>query len=88
MLAGRLGFWRTAEATNVAEELAAPFDTSSRIQFYQNNNSTSSVTVPPISEIKGIELVLAGASTDPRFGKTTPETQTIRTAVFFINRIN
>jgi hypothetical protein len=88
VLSGRVGFWRTLEATNVAEELAAPFDTSSRIQFYKNVNATSSIAVPPISEIKGIELVLTGASANPRFGRTAPETATIRTAVFFINRIN
>jgi hypothetical protein len=87
-LPGRLGLWRTLEATNAAEELAAPFDATSHIRFYQNNNTTSSQAVPPLGEIRGIELVLVGASTAPRFGKTTPETSTLRTAVFFINRIN
>jgi hypothetical protein len=87
-LSGRLGFWRTLEATNVAEELAAPFDTSSRIRFYENNNATSTLTVPALSAIRGLELVLTGTSANPRFGRTTPESATIRTAVFFINRIN
>lgn len=87
-LPGRLGFWRTLEATNTAEELAAPFDTTSHIRFYSDNNAVSTQAVPVLSTIRGIELVLVGASASPRFGRTTPETATLRTAVFFTNRIN
>jgi type II secretory pathway pseudopilin PulG len=87
-LTGRTGLWRTLEATNTSEEIAAPFDTTSRFRFYRNNNDTSDVTVPPLTEIRGIELVLTGMSEKSRFGKTTPEKATLRTAIFFVNRIN
>ncbi len=87
-ISGRLALWRTLEATNTAEELAAPYDTSSRFRFFRNNNDTSDVTVPALTEINGIELVLVGASEKGRFGRSTPETATVRTAVFFSNRTN
>ena len=87
-ITGRLALWRTLEASNVREELAAPFDTSSRFRFFRHNNDTSDVVVPPLTEINGLELVLTGASEKARFGKSTPETASLRTAVFFSNRIN
>lgn len=88
MLAGRRGLWRTLEATGATEEVAAPFDSVSRFRFYRNSNDTSDVAVPPLNEISGVELELTGASEQPRFGKSTPETALLRTAVFFINRLN
>ena len=87
-ISGRLGLWRTLEATNVSEELAAPFDTSSRVRFFRNNNDTSDVTVPTLAQITGIEFVLTGASETARYGKTTPETAVLRTGAFFSNRTN
>ncbi|HJU75148.1 MAG TPA: hypothetical protein VJ717_15510, partial [Gemmatimonadaceae bacterium] len=85
---GRVGLWRTLEATGFTEEVAAPFDSASRFRFYRNANDTSDVVVPPLNEISGVELVLTGASETPRFGGTTPEVARLRTAVFFINRAN
>ena len=87
-MTGRTGLWQTLEATNTSEEIVAPFDSSSRFRFYRNDNDTSDVTVPPLTEIRGIELVLTGTSDRNRFGKATPEKASIRTAVFFVNRIN
>jgi hypothetical protein len=87
-ITGRLGLWRTLEATGVAEELTAPFDTASRFRFYRNNNDTSDVAVPPLTQINGVELVLTGASEKGRFGRSTPETAPIRTGIFFSNRVN
>ena len=88
MIPGRLGLWRTVEATGATEEVAAPFQMTSRFRFYRNNNDTSDVVVPPLNEITGVELVLNGASEKPRFDKTIPETAPLNTAVFFVNRIN
>ena len=88
MLPGRVGLWRTLEATGSTEELAAPFDSVSRFRFYRNANDTSDVAIPPLTEISGVELVLTGASEKPRFGKSSPETAPLRTAVFFTNRLN
>jgi Tfp pilus assembly protein PilX len=87
-LAGRVGLWRTLETSGATEELAAPFDASSRFRFYRNDQDASDPTVPPLSEIRGLELELVGASERARFGRATPETSRLQTAVFFINRIN
>lgn len=85
---GRIGLWRTLEATNVTEELAAPFDSTSRFRFYRLHNDTSDVAVPPLGEINGVEFVLTGASERARQGRTTPESASLRTAIFFSNRRN
>lgn len=87
-LTGRTGLWRTLEASGATEELAAPFHASSRFRFYRNDQDTSDATVPPLAEIRGLELELAGSSERARFGRTTPETSRLQTAVFFMNRIN
>lgn len=87
-LTGRVGLWRTLEASNATEELAAPFDTTSRFRFFRNHNDTSDVAVPPIGEINGVELVLTGASERARQGRATPEVSSFRTALFFSNRRN
>jgi hypothetical protein len=44
--------------------------------------------VPPVSEIRGLELELVGSSERARFGRVTPETSRLQTAVFFMNRLN
>ena len=85
---GRPGLWRTLEAINASEEIAAPFDVASGFRFYRNTNDTSDVVVPPLSEIMGVEFVSAGASERPRHGRNTPETAVLRTGVFFTNRNN
>lgn len=84
--AGRTGLWRTLVETGATEEIAAPFDATAGFEFYdQNAGSSASTTVPTLANIRGIELVFNGQSEKPRFGKTTPETTTFRTAVFFMN---
>jgi hypothetical protein len=87
-LAGRVGLWRTLEQSGATEELAAPFHTSSRFRFYRVDEDTSDVVVPPLTEIRGLELELVGASEHSRFGRGSPETSLLQTAVFFMNRPN
>jgi prepilin-type N-terminal cleavage/methylation domain-containing protein len=83
---GRTGLWRTLVASGATEEIAAPFDATAGFEFYdQNVSSSASTTVPTLANIRGIELVFNGQSEKPRFGKSTPETTTFRTAVFFMN---
>ena len=83
---GRRGLFRTPLETGVAEEIAAPFDASAGFEFFDlTAGGSSSTTVPTLANIRGIELVFNGQSEKPRFGKTTPETTTYRTAVFFMN---
>jgi Tfp pilus assembly protein PilX len=85
---GRVGLWRTLEASGATEELVTPFDASSAFRFYRANNDTSDIVVPPLDQIRGLELALVGASEKARFGRATPETSRMQTAVFFMNRIN
>ena len=87
-VAGRVGLWRTQETSGAAEELAAPFDATTRFRFYRVDEDTARTVVPPLDEIRGLELRLVGASERTRFGKTTPETSRLQTAVFFMNRLN
>ena len=87
-IAGRTGLWRTLETSGAAEELAAPFDANARFRFYRIDEDTARTIVPPLTEIRGLELRLVGASEKTRFGRSTPETARLQTAVFFINRLN
>jgi hypothetical protein len=87
-LSGRVGLWRTLEATGVTEELAAPFDASSRFRYYRFDQDTVDTNVPTLSQIRGIRLELTGASERFRFGKSTSETSRLQTGVFFMNRLN
>jgi prepilin-type N-terminal cleavage/methylation domain-containing protein len=86
-LTGRVGLWRTQEQTGAAEELAAPFDASSRFRYYRADQDTVDTGVPALTAIRGIRLELVGASERNRFGRLTPEVSQLQTAVFFMNRI-
>jgi type II secretory pathway pseudopilin PulG len=85
-LPGRLAMWRTSLSTGLNEEIAAPFDASAAFRFFRAAEDTST-TLPPASldELRGIELVLTGASEGVRAGKTQPELAHQRTAIFFTN---
>lgn len=87
-ITGRVGLWRTLEQSGATEELAAPFDASSRFRYYRADQDTVDTGVPALSEIRGIGLELVGASEHTRFGRVTPETSLLQTAVFFMNRPN
>lgn len=87
-LTGRVGLWRTLEKSGATEELAAPFDASARFRYYRTDQDTVDTGVPTLSEIRGIRLELVGASERTRFGRITPETSRLQTAVFFMNRLN
>jgi Tfp pilus assembly protein PilX len=85
---GRVGLWRTLEQSGAAEELAAPFDASSRFRYYRADQDTVDTGVPALPQIRGIGLELVGASERTRYGRVTPETSLLQTAVFFMNRLN
>jgi type II secretory pathway pseudopilin PulG len=88
LMPGRVGLWRTLEASGATEELSAPFDASARFRFYRSNQDTSDTVIPPLGEIRGLELSLVGASERARYGRVSPETSRLQTAVFFMNRID
>ena len=86
-MSGRVGLWRTLEASGATEEIAAPFDATSRFRYYRADQDTVDTGVPTLTTIRGIRLELVGASERNRFGKGTPEKSQLQTAVFFMNRL-
>lgn len=87
-ISGRVGLWRTLEKTGATEELAAPFNVASRFRYYSLDRDTVDTGIPTLTQIRGIRLDLLGASERTRFGKSSPETSRLQTAVFFMNRLN
>ena len=89
-LPGRIGLWRTrldAAGPNNTEELAAPFDATARVNFYVNNNAVAQAALPAdLSTVRGLELVLNGASDRAASGTAAPKVATLTTSVFFENR--
>jgi prepilin-type N-terminal cleavage/methylation domain-containing protein len=89
-LPGRIGLWRTrldAAGPDNTEELAAPFDATARVNFYVNNNAAAQAAVPAdLSTVRGLELVLNGASDRAASGTAAPKVATMTTSVFFENR--
>ena len=87
VLPGRRALWRVKIDTGVRDELAAPFDNSSRFRFFQFDRDTSNVAANA-SDVRGLELVFDAASQTARAGAATTERSTFRTSVFFNNRAN
>jgi len=87
VLSGRRALWRTLVDSDTREELAAPFDDAAGFRYFQLDRDTSDVTAP-VNAIRGLELVLDGASQTARAGRSTTERAPFRTAVFFNNRVN
>jgi prepilin-type N-terminal cleavage/methylation domain-containing protein len=87
-LPGRIGLWRTPlDGGAQAEELAAPFDASARVNFYVLNNPVPQAAVPaPLSDVRGLELLLNGMSDRAPGGSAAPKTANFTTSVFFENR--
>lgn len=84
---GRTALWRRMDATGVREELAAPFDAAARFRFYRLNDNTAQDIVPPLTDIRGFELVLDGASEASPRTSGAPRRAPLTTSVFFRNRL-
>jgi prepilin-type N-terminal cleavage/methylation domain-containing protein len=89
LVPGRVGLWRTpldAAAAN-AEELAAPFDTTARVNFYVNYATSAQSAVPgALSSIRGLEFKLDGQSDKAPKGYASPRVTNLTTSIFFSNR--
>ncbi|MEX2282862.1 MAG: type II secretion system protein [Gemmatimonadota bacterium] len=84
---GSIGLFRRVVATNTEEELVAPFDTAAKFRFYDLNSTTAQAAVPsPLSNLRGVELVLTARSERPT--NTGATTSQYTTAVWFKNRVN
>jgi type II secretory pathway pseudopilin PulG len=79
---GRRGLWRTGLGSQRSEEVAAPFDTSAAFRFFASAADTSRATLAPDS-VRGLDLVLVGASERPRWGRAAPELAPFRAAIYF-----
>ena len=86
-LPGRRALWRTIVDSDTHEELAAPFDNAARFRFFEFDRDTSDVSANA-SDVRGLELILDGASQTATQGRPGNEHVPFRTSVFFNNRVN
>ena len=86
-LPGRRALWRRNVGTDTSEELVAPFDASARFRFFVNGSTAAQANPPAaLTDLRGLELRLAGASDRASLTTGTPSTAELQTAVFFMNR--
>jgi prepilin-type N-terminal cleavage/methylation domain-containing protein len=84
---GRQGLWRQAKGA-AAEELISPFDTAARFVFLVGSRLTPQLTVPsPLSNIRGLEIRLVGASVNPAQGASQPTRFALHPRVRFGNML-
>jgi hypothetical protein len=85
---GRIALWRRVDGTGAREEIAAPFDATARFRFYELNANTAQDAVPAaLTDIRGFELVLDGASEVSPALTGAPQRAPLTTSVFFRNRL-
>jgi prepilin-type N-terminal cleavage/methylation domain-containing protein len=80
----RLGLWRNVQG-GANEELMAPFDTSARFKFYVAGEDTSRTAAPPLSDIRGVDLVLTAISPRATSRDSVASRSRMVTSVFFKN---
>ena len=86
MFPGKTGLWRTI-AGGTPEELMAPFASTARFKFYQAGDNTSSTTVPAVTAIRGIDVVLTAVSARRAAGESAESQSKMVTSVFFKNTV-
>lgn len=87
LVPGRTAIWRIVTG-GASEEIAVPFDTSSRFRFYIAGATTAQDAAPGVlSTIAGLELVLVGESERSSPGTGEPESAASRVAIFFRNSV-
>jgi prepilin-type N-terminal cleavage/methylation domain-containing protein len=83
---GRTALWRTRVTGGSTEELAAPFDATARVNFYNLDATPAQAAVPTLANVRGLELRLNGSSERTPAGSAAPKTANMTTSVFFENR--
>ena len=79
--------WRHAKG-GTAEELLAPFDTAARFVFLVGSRLTPQTAVPsPLSDVRGLELRLVGASVATAQGASSPTVFALHPRVRFANML-
>ena len=87
LVPGRTALWRQ-RAGGTAEEVAVPFDATSRFRFYVNGGTVASDTVPgALNTMTGLELVLRGESERTPPGSNAPIEALTRVPIFFRNAV-
>lgn len=85
---GRIALWRSVDG-GAEEELIAPFGNDARFRFFVNNLPDAQDAAPGAGdELRGVELVLPGASERRAVGMQEYAESNLTTAVFFKNRLN
>lgn len=85
-LSGRRALWRLADGTE--EELAVPFDTTSRFSFLVGNRLTPQASAPAsLDSVRGLRLTLVGQSEEKPEGRSSPASFTMLTDIVFVNRV-
>ncbi|MBA4072041.1 MAG: hypothetical protein C0497_09440 [Gemmatimonas sp.] len=87
LFSGKRGLYRRV-GTGTAEELLAPFDTTAKFRYYNLNADVAQTAVPALANIRGVEVVLNAQSASRASSRTTPESASIKTAIFFRNRVD
>lgn len=91
---GRFGLYRTvmgrANTDSTFDELIAPFATTARFSYYTMNpyaTRDSAFLAPPanLNNIRGFRIFLPAESSDTMPTRSTPQSSTVTTAVFFKN---
>ena len=83
---GRTALWRTMVSGGNTEELAAPFNATARVNFYNLDAMPAQAAVPTLVNVRGLELLLNGMSERTPAGSAAPKTANMTTSVFFENR--
>lgn len=87
---GRRGLWRVVKSSDpngVTDEIVAPFDGSAKFRFYSLNADSAQDTLPTrLSDVRGVEMVLAGSSNEVLPANAQAKQATMVTGVFFKNR--
>lgn len=87
LIPGRTAIWRKVGSA-AAEEIAVPFDATTRFRFYGAGDVAAEDAVPsPVNTIAGVELVLVGESERSSPGTNAPESVETRVAIFFRNSV-
>lgn len=87
-LPGRLALWRTVLSTGTRDELAAPFDTGSTIQFLVGSRLTVRTTPPGVLDsVVGVRIRLVGQSERAAEGRTAPSRFDLSTNIVFRNNV-
>jgi prepilin-type N-terminal cleavage/methylation domain-containing protein len=80
----RLGLWRNVQGGQ-NEEIMAPFDAGSLFRYYQAGDDTARTTPPPVSDIRGVDIILSAVSPRGTSNVTTSSPSKMVTSVFFKN---